>query len=51
MNDVKYFEHFKNLLNPINEKSIGKWEKNLSSTEKKMIMNQISINLTKLNYI
>ena len=51
MNDIKYFEHFKNLLNPINEESIGKWKKNLSSTEIKMIMNQISINMKKLNYI
>lgn len=37
LGDVKYGDHHKNIGNPVNTSSIGKWEKILSSEEKTMI--------------
>lgn len=50
MQDVNYYEHFKNLLNPINNNSIGKWEKNLSTIDQKLVKKRLSINLKELGY-
>lgn len=51
MMDVKYYEHFKNLLNPINNQSIGKWEKNLSKNEQNIVSNKLFQNLKLLGYL
>ena len=51
MMDVQQYEHFKNLLNPINKKSIGKWKDNLSNIEKKLMIPKIIKNLKQLEYV
>lgn len=50
MKDVNQYKHFKNLLNPINDKSIGKWKSNLSDSEIKSIYPLIKTNLAQLGY-
>ena len=50
MHEVKYYEHFKNLLNPINNNSIGNWEKYLSAIEQKLVNKLLAKNLKELGY-
>ena len=50
MKDVKFYEHFKNLSNPINKKSIGKWKTNLSKYEQSLVKERLAKNLKLLGY-